>query len=90
MLAALGPEHLYLDMSPADAEARGVKSGDTVAVTSRRGAVEARVFVTPSVATGQVFLPMHDRRINVLTAPGFDPYSRQPSYKHSAVQVAAV
>ena len=76
--------------SPADAEARGVKSGDTVAVTSRRGAVEARVFVTPSVATGQVFLPMHDRRINVLTAPGFDPYSRQPSYKHSAVQVAAV
>ena len=90
VLAALGPEHLYVDMSPADAEARGVKSGDTVAVTSRRGAVEARVFVTPSVATGQVFLPMHDRRINVLTAPGFDPYSRQPSYKHSAVQVAAV
>jgi assimilatory nitrate reductase catalytic subunit len=30
---------------------------------------------------------MHDHRVNQLTHASFDPYSRQPSYKHSAVRV---
>jgi len=39
------------------------------------------------VQPGEVFLPMHDNRVNQLTHASFDPHSRQPSYKHSAVRV---
>ena len=48
----------------------------------------ARAHVVPTVGAGQVFLPMHDPRTNMLTFPAFDPHSRQPAYKHSAVEVA--
>ncbi|MEZ5323177.1 MAG: molybdopterin oxidoreductase family protein [Microthrixaceae bacterium] len=89
ILADLAPGHLYVELSPQDASTRGLRSGDRVTISSRRGSVDARAFVTPTVSPGQVFLPMHDRSVNVLTAPGFDPLSRQPSYKHSAVEVAA-
>jgi assimilatory nitrate reductase catalytic subunit len=30
---------------------------------------------------------MHYAAMNRLTFPAFDPYSRQPSYKHCAVRV---
>jgi hypothetical protein len=30
---------------------------------------------------------MHDAQTNRLTMPDVDPYSRQPSYKHAAVDV---
>lgn len=90
VLAKLSPDRLYVEVSPADAERRGLSSGQEVAVTSRRGEITATVFVTPAVAPGQVFLPMHDRTVNRITAPGFDPYSRQPSYKHSAVDLRPI
>ncbi len=49
--------------------------------------MHARARVTPIVAPGQVFVPMHYAQTNCLTSPSFDPYSRQPSYKSGAVQV---
>jgi assimilatory nitrate reductase catalytic subunit len=42
------------------------------------------------VKPGEVYLPMHDGRVNHLTHASFDPLSRQPSYKHSAVRVEVV
>jgi len=88
VLARLAPERLYVELSPTDAADRGVRSGDRVRVGSRRGDVDAVAFVTPTVAAGQVFLPMHDRTVNVLTTPAFDPQSRQPAYKYAAVEVS--
>ncbi|UDY35155.1 molybdopterin oxidoreductase family protein [Dermatobacter hominis] len=88
-LAALAPARLHLEMSPHDARQRGLRSGQDVTVRSRRGALTAAVFVTPTLQPGQVFLPMHDPAVNALTAPGFDPWSRQPAYKHTAVEVVA-
>jgi assimilatory nitrate reductase catalytic subunit len=49
--------------------------------------MEARAYVTPTVAAGQVFVPMHYAATNRLTYASFDPYSRQPSYKYAAVAV---
>jgi assimilatory nitrate reductase catalytic subunit len=46
--------------------------------------------ITPTVAAGQVFVPMHYAETNRLTNPSFDPYSRQPSYKSGAVEVRRV
>jgi assimilatory nitrate reductase catalytic subunit len=86
-LRALAPTGLWVEIHPDDAAARGVETGDPVVVESARGSVPARAHVVGSVQPGQVFLPMHHPEVNRLTFPGFDPYSRQPSYKYSAVEV---
>jgi len=87
MLRALYPQEPYVEMSPSDASTLGVTTDDWVVVSSRRGEMEAKAYVTPTVAAGQVFVPMHYPATNRLTRPSFDPYSRQPSYKHAAVAV---
>lgn len=86
-LRLLAPEGLWVEIHPDDAAARGVATGDEVVVRSARGTARARAQVVPSVAPGQVFLPMHDPQTNRLTFPAFDPSSRQPAYKYSAVEV---
>jgi anaerobic selenocysteine-containing dehydrogenase len=87
ILRTLYPEKPYVEISPADAAALGVAADEWVLVASRRGEMEARAYVTPTVAPGQVFVPMHYAATNRLTRPSFDPYSRQPSYKSAAVDV---
>jgi assimilatory nitrate reductase catalytic subunit len=89
-LRALVPRELYVEMAPSDATAREVRTHDRVEVVSARGTVTARALVTANVQPGQVFLPMHDAAVNRLTFPSFDPYSRQPAYKHAAVEVRRV
>ena len=88
-LRALAPDGLWLEMHPDDAAPRGLSTGDDVHVSSARGSVDCRGLVVPTVPAGSVFLPMHDKRVNRLTFPAFDPYSRQPSYKYCAVEVRA-
>ena len=87
ILRTLYPELPYVEIAPADASVLGVATDDWVIVSSTRGEMEARAYVTPTVAVGQVFVPMHYAATNRLTRPSFDPYSRQPSYKHAAVAV---
>ena len=70
-----------------DATARSIEAGDEVTVATRRGSVTARAQVTAGVGEGNIYLPMHHPQVNTLTFPAFDPYSRQPSYKHAAAQV---
>jgi anaerobic selenocysteine-containing dehydrogenase len=52
-----GPMRCVLYIHPADAEARGIGSGDWVRVSSRVGAVEVPVRITDSVMPGVVVLP---------------------------------
>ncbi len=87
ILRSLAARHPYVEISPVDADARRVSPEDWVVVASARGSMRARAFVTSTVAPGQVFVPMHDAKTNRLTDASFDPYSRQPSYKHCAVEV---
>ena len=49
-----------------------------------------QVLATRSLRRGEVFIAMHDATTNRLTRSEFDPYSRQPSYKHAAVKVEAL
>jgi anaerobic selenocysteine-containing dehydrogenase len=90
ILRTLYPEKPYVEISPTDAAALGVAPDDWVLVASARGEMEARAYVTPTVAPGQVFVPMHYAGTNRLTRPSFDPYSRQPSYKSAAVGVRPI
>ncbi len=87
ILRSLAARQPYVEISPVDAEARRISPEDWVIVSSARGSMRARAFVTSTVAAGQVFVPMHDATTNQLTDSSFDPYSRQPSYKHCAVEV---
>jgi anaerobic selenocysteine-containing dehydrogenase len=87
ILRKLHPSELCCDVHPADARKIGVRDGEMIMVESRRGSLEARARLTATMQRGQVFLPMHDPRVNRLTLSAFDPLSRQPSYKHCAVRI---
>jgi len=87
VLRTLSPKRLVLEMNPADVNRLGLVPGGDVLVRSRRGSLVAQLSSTPNIVPGAVFLPMHDRRVNILTFPSFDPHSREPSYKHAAVRV---
>ncbi len=87
VLRKLYPADCYLEIHPVDASTLGIDHQDWLTVASRRGEVKARACLTDAVQPGQVFLPMHYAQVNALTHPEFDPYSRQPSYKHCAVSV---
>ncbi len=89
ILGKLAPKHLYVEIHPEDASELGSKHGDEVLVRSRRGELLARVYVSPTVQRGQVFIPMHYPQVNQLTHPSFDPHSRQPNYKACAVAIKA-
>lgn len=88
VLRMLAPEELFLDLHPQDAATLRIRDNDEVIVTSRRASLVTKVRLSPAVGQGQVFLPMHDARINQLTLWAVDPHSRQPSYKHCAVRVS--
>jgi len=83
----------YVEMNGADAEARGVKSGDLVRVRSRRGEIELPALIggRGEPPRGSVFVPFFDelRLINRVTLDETCPISKQPDYKKCAVQVAA-
>ena len=89
VLRKLYPAKVYVEINPADAARLGIAANAMVRIASRRGALEAAAFVTETVCAGQIFLPMHYAAVNQITQPVFDPYSRQPSYKATAVAVRA-
>ncbi len=88
LLRSLSPKDPYVEIAPADAARRELTDGDWIVISSRRGVMRARARITPAVSAGQVFVPMHYAKTNRLTHASFDPYSRQPSYKSGAVEVA--
>ena len=87
VLRKLYPQDVYVEISPSDAAALGIRPNDWVVVHSQRGRMEARAHVSHVVQAKQVFVPMHYVEANRLTFPAFDPYSRQPAYKACAVAV---
>lgn len=90
VLRQLYPAECYVEIHPTDAERLQLAAGATARIQSRRGELQARVFPTPTVQPGQLFIPMHYDAVNQLTRSTFDPHSRQPSYKHCAVRIEAV
>ncbi|HEY0455427.1 MAG TPA: molybdopterin-dependent oxidoreductase, partial [Verrucomicrobiae bacterium] len=90
VLRKLGPSRIYVEMNPADARRIGVRSGEIVSVSTRRGEARAAVVITATIQPGQLFMPMHFAETNRLTLPAVDPYSRQPSYKHCAARIEAI
>jgi formate dehydrogenase alpha subunit len=82
----------YVEVNPQDAAELGVSDGQQVRVSSRRGQIEARAWVTGRVPRGLVFAPFHyaEASANVLTNPALDPMAKIPEYKVCAVRVEAL
>jgi formate dehydrogenase major subunit len=81
-----------VEINPADAARLGLADGDSVRVTSRRGAIVIGVRISERQAPGQVFIPMHYREaaVNLLTNPTLDPYAKIAEFKVAAVRVEPV
>jgi anaerobic selenocysteine-containing dehydrogenase len=80
----------WVEMNPRDARKLRLKSSEHVDVVSRRGRIcNLELRLTETVAPGQVFVPFHwaTANANQATQSAFDPISREPNYKQSAVRV---
>jgi ferredoxin-nitrate reductase len=86
----------FLEIHPDDALCRGLIDGQLSVIKGHRGEVKVKVKITEDVRQGLVFLPMHWGKIlgknfgrtNNLTNSLYDPRSKEPDFKFSAVEVA--
>jgi formate dehydrogenase major subunit len=67
----------------------GIRPGDRVRVTTRRGAVELMAREDDSVPDGVVFIPFAyvEAAANLLTNPALDPFGKIPEFKYCAARV---
>jgi assimilatory nitrate reductase catalytic subunit len=84
----------FVDLHPHDALLAGVREGELARVSSRWGAMVARVAHGGGIARGAVFVPIHwngqtasDARVGALVNPEVDPVSGEPEFKHTPVKV---
>lgn len=91
-----------VQMNAQDMARRGLKDGELVHVTSRRGSILVPVQASAELTSGQAFMAMHWGSeflggvgsagqplagVNALTLPTYCPGSKQPELKHAAVKI---
>jgi formate dehydrogenase major subunit len=76
-------------MNPRQIARLGLKAGDTIAVTTRRGVIEAVLRQDREVADNMVFVPFcfNESPANRLTNPKLDPFGKIPEFKFCAARV---
>ncbi len=77
-------------INPVDAETYGVRDGEPVRVTSRRGTIVCQARLNAEVAPGELFMPfvsLQGAAANFLTNNVYDP-NGMPEYKVCAVRIA--
>jgi nitrate reductase NapA len=82
-----------LFMHPEDAQERGLRRGQEVIVSSRRGEIHSRLETRGrnKMPRGVIFVPFFDasQLINKVTLDATDPISKQTDFKKCAVKVVA-
>lgn len=78
-----------LELHPHDAEVRGIRDGDTVALASRVGETSLRARIDDRMPVGVVYTTFHHPATgaNVVTTEHSDWATNCPEYKVTAVQV---
>ncbi|MGQ0675691.1 MAG: formate dehydrogenase subunit alpha [Rhodospirillales bacterium] len=76
-------------LSPDDLGRLGVRGGDVIRVTTRRGAIELVARIDDAVPRGMVFIPFcyAEAAANLLTSPQIDPIGKIPEFKYCAAKV---
>lgn len=97
-LAEAAPD-VWIELNPDDAAALGVEEGDRVRAVSARGELEAPARIS-GIRRGTAFVPFHygswdregetRRAANELTVTAWDPVSKQPLFKVSAVRLERI
>jgi nitrate reductase NapA len=81
----------YVEVNPDDAARLGIRTGAKVLVTTARGKLELRAWVSGrgSPPPGSLFIPFFDegKLVNLLTLDAHDPFSKQPDYKKCAASI---
>lgn len=81
----------YVEINTQDARRLGIRHGDKVKLSSRRGSIvmTAAINFRGNPPPGQVFVPFFDENylINELTLDAYCPISKQPDYKKCAVKI---
>ncbi|NRG19478.1 formate dehydrogenase subunit alpha [Rhizobiales bacterium] len=87
-LSAIEPEATAA-MNPHEIRKRGLRAGEPVTVTTRRGSITALLREDREVADGMVFIPFCfvEAPANRLTNPQLDPFGKIPEFKYCAVRV---
>ncbi len=82
----------YVEINPEDAARLGIPKSGQVRVSSRRGTIETRAWITRRVPPGVIFAPFHfaEAAANVLTNTAFDPVAKIPEFKVCAVRLERV
>ncbi|MBU4520191.1 MAG: (2Fe-2S)-binding protein, partial [Gammaproteobacteria bacterium] len=91
-----------VQLHPQDLERRGLKDGDLVHVTSKRGSIVLPLQASKEIGLSQAFIAMHWGAeylsgrssmgeplagVNALTTSAHCPTSKQPELKHAAVKI---
>ena len=79
----------FIEMNIVDADKLGIKNGDKVRVSSRRGSIESTARVGTKTSPGESWMPFHfpDGNANWLTNAALDKYARIPEYKVCAIKI---
>jgi len=87
-LDALEPEAV-VGLNPREMDRLGLKPGDFVHVSTRRGAITLRARADRDVAEGMVFIPFAfaEAPANMLTNPQLDPMGKIPEFKFCACRI---
>ncbi|HEY9189819.1 MAG TPA: molybdopterin oxidoreductase family protein [Sulfurovum sp.] len=80
----------FCEIHPEDAKHLGVKEGDTIKVSSRRGEILTKALLTGKIHQKSIFIPISNREINYLTNDLLDKESLQPDYNQSAVKIERI
>ena len=82
-------DRAFVEVNPADAAELGIRDGEAVKVSSRRGSVEVNAKVTDKVGKGVIFMPFHfaEAAANVLTNSALDPVSKIPEFKVCSARI---
>ncbi len=88
-LEAKMPEN-YMEINPAAAARLGIKDGEMIKVSSRRGSIQVKAKLTSIVDENVVFIPFHfaEASANKLTNGVLDPVSKTPELKVCAVAIS--
>jgi assimilatory nitrate reductase catalytic subunit len=80
----------FVQIHPSMARTYGIRQGDPVRLTTRRGTAVLAAELTSSIRMDTLFVPFHFNdmgRVNLLTNPALDPVSRMPEFKVCAVRI---
>ena len=82
----------YIEINQIDADRLGIKEGDRVKVSSRRGEITTYAAVGDRVFPNEVFMTFHfpDANVNEITHAVFDDIAIIPEYKVCAVDIQPV